>query len=606
MVKDWKRIVSYVAKYRVNALLNIVFNVLAIIFSLFSVMMIIPFLQLLFGKIPPVFEKPEIAFSSAWLIEMCKYLLSKFIREHGELVALGIICIWVAVVFFLKNIFRFMAVYALAPIRNGVVRDIRNDLYAKLLRLPMSFFSREKKGEVITRMTEDVKEIEWSVMSFIEITVREPVTILVNLGFMIFLSPELTLFVLVMLGITGLIIGRIARTLKKESGQAQHQSAGMISLVEETLAGIRIIQAFGAERFQLARFSAFNNQAFSLSNRMLIRRDLSSPLTEFLAICVVCMVLWFGGNLVLKDQLLEAETFIGFMVIFSQLIPPAKNFSNAFYHLQRGMASSARIHQLLDESEAQKDLPDALEKNSFKQSIELINVSYAYHDKQYVLKNINLQIQKGKMIALVGPSGAGKSTLADLIPRFYHPTEGEILIDGIPVNNVKTESLRRLMGIVTQEAILFNDTVYNNVAFGLTDCSEEKVVEACKAANAHDFIINMEQGYETNIGDKGNRLSGGERQRLTIARAILKNPPILILDEATSSLDAESEKLVQDALHRLMKGRTTVVIAHRLSTIQYADEIAVMQNGCIAERGNHISLLARNGLYAKMVALQTF
>ena len=605
-MKEWKRLLNYIYKYRIQAALNISFNVLAILFSLFSVVMIIPFLQLLFGKIPPVLERPDFIFSSAWFIEMCKYLLSRLIQTQGETYALGIICVFVAIVFFLKNIFRFLAVYALAPIRNGVVKDIRNELYAKILRLPLSFFNRERKGEIITRMTEDVKEIEWSVMSFIEITVREPVTILVNLGFMIFLSPELTLFVLAMLGITGLIIGRIGRSLKKESGDAQKQSAGMISMVEETLSGIRIIQAFSAEKFQMNRFSEYNNEAFNISNRMLIRRDLSSPLTEFLAICVVCLVLWFGGNLVLQEKMLEAETFIGFMVIFSQLIPPSKNFSNAFYHLQRGMASSTRIHQLLDEPEPLKDSPLAIVKNTFERRIEFKHVSQCYTDGKWVLQDINLTLEKGKMIALVGPSGAGKSTLADLLPRFYNPSSGEIQIDGVSTQQIDTNSLRNLIGIVSQEPILFNDTIFNNVSFGQTGYNEKDVVEACKAAHAHEFILKLKKGYDTYIGDRGNLLSGGERQRLTIARAILKNPPILILDEATSSLDAESEKLVQDALLKLTKGRTTLIIAHRLSTVQHADEIIVLQNGRITEKGTHSLLLQNNGLYARMVELQSF
>ncbi|MCS6819894.1 MAG: ABC transporter ATP-binding protein/permease, partial [Chitinophagales bacterium] len=442
----------------------------------------------------------------------------------------------------------------------------------------------------------------------LEIIFREPVNIAVFLAAMVMMSFELTLFVFIMLLVTGGIIGRIGKKLKQTSGIGQEKLGMLISIAEETIGGLRIIQGFGSEKYKAEQFKKINQSYFNLAHRLTLRRELSSPLTEFLAICVICVVLWFGGKLVLKQQMITAETFIGFMVIFSQLIPPAKSFSNAFYNIQKGLASSKRIYEILDTQSEISESPDAVPINGFHKEIEFRDVSFSYgkNDDKETLRQINLRISKGKIIALVGQSGAGKSTLVDLLPRFYDPQRGEILIDGINIKKITLQSLRSLFGIVSQEAILFNDTVYNNIAFGCADATMDKVVAAAKAANAHDFIMQLENGYNTNIGERGNKLSGGEKQRLTIARAILRNPPILILDEATSSLDSGSEKLVQEALNKLMKGRTAIIIAHRLSTIQYADEILVMKNGEIVERGNHIGLMAHNGLYKELVELQAF
>jgi subfamily B ATP-binding cassette protein MsbA len=607
-MQQFLRILSYLRKYKVQAISNMVFNLLTILFSLVSIVMLMPFLQLLFGKIPPVYERPAFSMHPNYIVDFSKYKLSMIIQQEGTEAGLIYICIAVAIIFFFKNLFRFLALYALSPLRNGVVRDIRNDLYNKLLALPLSFYSKEKKGDLIVRMTDDVKEVEVSIMSVLEVTFREPLNIIIFLGAMLMFSVQLTVFVFAMLLVTGFFIGRVGRTLKKQGTAGQEQLGFLISVVDETLNGLRIIHGFNAELFKRKQFSDVNQKHYNISKRIFARKELSSPLTEFLAICVMCLVLWFGGKLVLEHQKIAAEAFITFMVIFSQLIPPAKNFSAAFYNIQKGLASSQRIIEILDAKVDIQESSSATPIKEFNHNIEFRNVQFAYNriDDKIILNNINLKIEKGKMVALVGQSGAGKTTIADLLPRFYDVTGGGIFIDDKDIREYKLFDLRRLYGIVTQEAILFNDTVYNNITFGVGNATMEDVKKAAEIANAHEFIHGLEHGYDTIIGDKGNKLSGGERQRLTIARAVLKNPPILILDEATSSLDSNSEKLVQDALNKLMKGRTTIVIAHRLATIQYADEIILMQDGNIAERGNHIGLMGHNGLYRKLVELQAF
>lgn len=607
------RILAYLKKYTFQVLLSVGANLMSILFSLVSLTMIIPFLQLLFDKnitaktaIPPL---PAFQFSVKYFIDVFNHYFLKVIVTYGKIDALLFICLLVAVIFLLKNSFRYASLFFLAPVRNGVVKDIRNELFQKLLSLPLAFYANEKKGDVITRMTSDVQEIEYGIISVLEVTFREPITIVVYLSAMIFMSPELTIFVLGMLLVTGFIVGRIGKSLKRTSIKGQGKLGELMQIIEESISGLRIIKAFTAESFQTEKFEKENTSYFRLMTKMQRRKDLSSPLSEFLGICIVVTVLWFGGKLVLDPtKNLPAESFIGFMLIFSQLIPPAKSFSAAFYNIQKGLASSERIYKILDAENTITEKPDAVKINNFRQSIVLKDVSFAYNnfDEKQILKNINLEVKKGKMIAIVGQSGSGKSTLVNLLPRFYDVQEGEILIDGVNVKDCTLNSLRRLYGVVSQEAILFNDTVFNNISFGLKNVSKEDVIRAAKIANAHDYIMKLENGYDTIIGDRGNKLSGGEKQRLTIARAVLSDPPILILDEATSSLDTESEKLVQDAIYRLMENRTSVVIAHRLSTIQYADEILVMHEGRIVERGNHISLMAKNGIYNKLVAMQQF
>ncbi|TVR76408.1 MAG: ABC transporter ATP-binding protein [Chitinophagaceae bacterium] len=606
-MKGFGRILQYILKYRFYAGLNIIFNLLAILFSLVSLAMIFPFLQILFENEQLVQEKPVWEFSVKTILEYFNYTLSNIIIEYGKPQALLFICILVTIIFFFKNLFRYLALYNLAPIRNGVVKDIRNNLYNKTIHLPLGYYSEEKKGDIISRMTSDVQEVEWGIMSTLEVTFREPVTIITYLGAMLFMSPQLTLFVLLMLLVTGLIVGRIGKSLKKTSTEGQEKMGGLLSIIDETLTGLRVIKAFNAQKLLKEKFQRENHSYFNTVNKMLRRKDLSSPLSEFLGITIVAVVLWFGGNLVLDpDTGLSAEAFITFMVIFSQLIPPAKSFSSAFYNIQKGLASSERIHKILDAPITIKDNENALPKESFEKIIEYKDVQFGYQ-KEVVLSDINIKIEKGQTIAIVGQSGSGKSTLVDLLPRFYDTNEGAIFIDGENIKNYKLKDLRNLMGVVSQEPILFNDTIYNNITLGLENVTIEKVTEAARIANALPFIEQMENGFETNIGDRGNRLSGGEKQRLTIARAILSDPPILILDEATSSLDTESEKLVQDAISKLMKNRTSLVIAHRLSTIQFADMIYVMQEGRIVEKGNHIGLMSKqNGIYKKLVELQAF
>ena len=512
----------------------------------------------------------------------------------------------IIVLFFLKNLFRYLAMYFLAVVRNGVVKDIRNDLYLKILILPLSYFNEKRKGDIIARMTTDVQEVEWSIMSSLEMAFRDPITMLTYLVTLFVISPSLTVFVLVLLPLSGLIIGRIGKSLKRTSDKGQFKMGILLSMIEETISGLRIIKAFNAIGFADKRFRQTNNEYNRLMIRLYRKRDLASPLSEFLSACVVTIVLWYGGKLVFTPgNNLDAAAFLVYLGIFSQLMPPAKAITQAFYNIQKGAASVDRIEQVLREPEVIEEKAGALVKKDFNTAIEYRNVSFAYAADP-VLKQIDLVIQKGKTIAVVGPSGGGKSTLVDLLPRFYDCLEGGIFIDGTDIRDLVIRDLRGLMGIVSQETILFNDTVFSNIAFGMDNVSEEDVISAAKVANAHEFIEKMPLGYATNIGDRGTKLSGGQRQRLSIARAVLRNPPILILDEATSALDTESERLVQQALENLMRHRTSIVIAHRLSTIQFADEIIVLQNGELVERGSHTDLLEMNSVYRKLYDLQAF
>jgi ABC-type multidrug transport system fused ATPase/permease subunit len=606
-MKGYFRILRYVLRFRRLALLNLMFNILYALFNLFSILTLIPFLQVIFNSVVVPESAPEPGFSISGLLGYVNYHFGAYVAEKGQVQGLFVVCVFITIIFILKNICRYMALYFLAPLRNGVVRELRQNIFERMLILPLSYFSEKRKGDIIARMTTDVNEVEWSIMNTLESTFRDPLTMIFFFVAMLLLSPQLTLFVLILLPIMGIVIGRIGKTLKRKSGKAQDQLGLLLSIIEESLSGLRIIKAFNAERYQKAKFSRENRAHSRLLTSVLNRRELSSPLSETLAIFVVAAVLWYGGQLVISgDASLTGEMFIGYILIFANLINPAKSFANSYYYIQRGTASIERIEAILDAPIDIKEDINAVSLKGFDTAIEYKNVSFNYNEEARVLHNINLRIDKGKMIAIVGPSGSGKSTLADLLPRFHDATEGEILIDGHNLRNLRTTSLRNLLGIVSQDPILFNDTIFNNIAFGVDHPNLEDVIKAAKVANAHDFIMKQEKGYDTIIGDRGNKLSGGERQRLTIARAIYKNPPILILDEATSSLDTESEKLVQDALFKLMQNRTSIVIAHRLSTIQFADEIIVMQNGHIVERGNHSALNAKRGLYAKLVEMQAF
>ncbi len=605
-MKKFYRILAYIKPYYGYAGLNVIFNLLTIVFSLFSFALLIPFLNLLFGIDDLVIEKPELAFNTKSLLDSLNYEISQVIISSGKVQALVYICIILIIAFFLRNFARFFAMYYMANVRIGAIKGIRNDIYKKLLILPLSFFTKHKKGDIIARVTTDVQEVEYSIMNYLEMIIRDPVTIIAYFAFMISMSPQLTVFVIIILPITGLIIGRIGKSLRKQSKIGMTKFAGLLSTIEESISGLRIIKAFNAIDYSDKKFRDANNDYSSLLTWIYRRRDLSSPLSEFLSSVVIVIVLWFGGKMVLSDNpTIHAADFITYIVVFSQIIPPAKTFAQGFYSIQKGIASAERIFEVLDADEVIEEKPDALSISKFDNDIEYKNVSFKY-ENEYVLKNIDLKIEKGKVIALVGESGGGKSTMADLLPRFYDVDEGELTIDGKNIKDLKINEARGLMGIVSQESILFNDSIFNNIAFGKKNVSENEVVEAAKVANAHEFIMDTEKGYQTNIADRGMKLSGGQRQRLSIARAVLANPPILILDEATSSLDTESEKLVQKALFNVMKDRTTVVIAHRLSTIQHANEIIVLKKGEIVERGTHSELLALDGVYSRLQHLQAF
>jgi subfamily B ATP-binding cassette protein MsbA len=561
---------------------------------------------MLFHQIEVPKVVPELAMNIEALRANFYYYTGQLLDRYGDEAMLIYIGVAIVVLFFFRNLFRFLAMYFLAVIRNGVVRDLRNDLYLKVLILPLSFFNEKRKGDIIARMTTDVQEVEWSIMSSLEMAFRDPITIISYLVTLFFISPSLTVFVLILLPVSGFIIGRIGKSLKRTSDKGQQRMGILLSMIEETISGLRIIKAFNAIDFADNRFKKSNADYNKLMIKLYRKRDLASPLSEFLSACVVTIVLWYGGKLVFTPgNYLDAAAFLVYLGIFSQIMPPAKAITQAYYNIQKGAASVDRIETVLQEPEVIEEKPDALEKMEFSTAIEYRDVSFAYLDEP-VLKNIRLTIPKGKSIALVGPSGGGKSTLVDLLPRFYDCSRGGIFIDGIDIRDIIIHNVRGLMGIVSQETILFNDTVFNNIAFGLENVSEQAVIDAAKVANAHEFIEKMPEGYYTNIGDRGTKLSGGQRQRISIARAVLRNPPILILDEATSALDTESERLVQQALENLMRNRTSIVIAHRLSTIKFADEIIVLQSGELVERGTHTDLLEKNGIYKKLYDLQVF
>ena len=604
--KTFSRVLSYIKPYWGSIVLNLVFNLMTIFFSLFSFALVGPFLTLLFKEgAVEVMAKPEFSFTSDYLMGYLNWFMSSLIASGGKYHALVFMCLLLLAAFFFRNLGRFFACYFMANVRVGAVHDLRRDVYNKILILPLSFYHSRQKGDTLARITTDVQEVEVSILNYLEMLIKDPLTILFFFLFMVTLSPKLTLFVILVLPIAGLLIGKVGKMLKKESKEGQTKLAGIISTVEETISGLRIIKAFNAIRYSSDKFEEQNSDYTKVLRGIHRKRDMSSPMSEFLSSAVVILVLWFGGKLILGGgNHIDAGSFISYIVVFSQIITPAKSFSQGYYNVQKGIASAERIFEILDAEEVITEKENAIEIKDFKDSIEYKDVHFSY-GKDEVLKGIDLKIPKGKFVALVGESGGGKSTMADLLPRFYEVGSGCVSIDGHDIRDYKIGDLRSLMGVVSQETILFNDTVFNNIAFGMKDVSKEQVIEAAKIANAHDFIMELEHGYDTRIGDRGMNLSGGQRQRLSIARAVLKNPPILILDEATSSLDTESERLVQDALSKVMSQRTSIVIAHRLSTIQYADEIVVLQKGQIIERGKHDDLIALGGVYKKLTDLQS-
>ncbi len=641
-MQSFRRLLGYMANYRGLVTLAIGCNILTAIFTVVSIPIFQPFFNLLFEQTEPVTTAPESISSLSDLEQYGGYTVTRWITEQGREDALLYVCGLILLSFLLKNIFRYLALFFMSPVRNGIIRDLRNELYTHLLHLPLGYFTEERKGNLLSRITSDVQEVESSILNVLEAIFREPFIILGALTFMIVVSPSLTLFVFGLMVFTGVVIGGVGKRLKRSSGVVQEKLGEIVSRTEESLGGLRIIKSFGAEDYQSRRFGELNDSYRHSLIRLLWRRDLSSPLTEFLGIATVAVLLLYGSREVFAGTM-EAGTFIAFIFAFYMVIDPAKNFSKAWYNVQKGLGALERVEAVLDVpmglegvnsgggaqggqgvnggnteeligggagdeviQDTNAPFPNSsIQKFTPSEGIRFHDVSFRYRTGgQEVLHAIDLVIPTGKVVALAGASGGGKSTIADLLPRFYDPTDGYITLDGRDLRDYPIQELRNRFGIVSQEAILFNDTIYNNIVFGLEGATPEQVEQAARVANAHDFIVASAEGYHTNIGDRGTKLSGGQRQRLTIARAVLRNPDILILDEATSALDSESEQLVQEALQRLLQNRTALVIAHRLSTIQNADQIVVLSDGRIIERGTHGELLARGGAYRKLVELQ--
>ncbi|MBX2971629.1 MAG: ATP-binding cassette domain-containing protein [Flavobacteriales bacterium] len=615
-MRNFFRILRYGKAYRRYAVLNVVFNLLATVFHLASLLLFIPFLRLLLGQVKPVHMRPADLWTREGLEGTFNWGLTQLIEHSGQMGALLTISIAVVVIFLIKNLFRYLAVVAICSFRNYIVRDIRAAVYDKMLELPLRYHSGERKGDLLALITSDMHVIEYSVMYYIEMIFREPVAILLFLLSMITIAPQLTLIALLLLPVSGLLIGRISKSLKRKSTRVQEKNADLLARVEETLTGIRVIKAFNGEADMSRRFARENEMLTRSSIAMLNRQDIASPLSETLGAAVMATIAYLGGYYVLgPDATLTGDSFLGFIIIFSQLLPPLKSFSQGYSAIVRGSASGQRLFDLLAVENTVKEKPGAKPIDGFHDRIEFRDVTFAYEaapkdtasrERKAVLQDIRLTIPKGRSVALVGTSGSGKTTMAGLLPRFFDVSDGQVLLDGVDLRDLRINDIRALMGIVTQDSILFNDTVANNIAFGAPGVAQADIERAARIANAHEFIAQLEDGYQTNIGDGGNRLSGGQKQRISIARAVLKNPPILILDEATSALDTESERLVQDALYKMLEGRTSLVIAHRLSTIQHCDEICVMQQGRIIERGTHNELYAAGGQYRRLCDMQAF
>lgn len=606
-VANIKRLYPYVLPYKRFAFLNVFFNILYALFSSLSFVALIPMLEVLFDTRARIYQKPVYKGISEANIYFKEYLNYQVTQHAGgdPVQALSYIIALVLLLFFLKNIFNYLAIVFINLLRNGVLKDLRNMMYKKIISLPISYFSEKRKGDVISRITTDINEFQTSYLSILEFIVKEPLTIIFTIVIMCGISLKLTVFVFVFIPVAGLAISRVGKTLKKHSGRVQAEQGFFLSLIEETLSGLRIIKSFNAQGAFIKRFTDSTQRFNNYANNLSYRQNLASPISEFLGILVIGILLWYGGTMVLVDKTLGGSEFVAYMGLAYNILTPAKEISKAAYRLRQGDAAALRVLEVIHAQNPIFDKENAIEKTDFQAAISLKNISFKY-DNEYVLKDFSLEIPKGKTVALVGQSGSGKSTIANLIARFYDVNEGSITFDGTDIRDLKIQSLRDLIGIVSQDSILFNDTITNNLLIGKASATPMEIEEAAKVANAYDFIEALPEKFQTNIGDMGGKLSGGQKQRLSIARAVLKNPPIMILDEATSALDTESEKLVQNALEKMMMNRTSLVIAHRLSTIQKADIIVVMEKGKIIEQGNHATLMAQNGTYRKLVEMQSF
>ena len=602
-----KQIFRYAIPYKTYAILNIISNVFYAFFATLSMLSLFPMLKVLFGDSKPVYLKPE---WEGWR-EITAYgenYLNYFVtlkKSEGSDDVLIFMVGFVIGSFLLKNVFNYLAMFFITFLRNGVLKDLRNDLYNKITSLPLAFYSEKRKGDTMSRISTDVLEIQHSFLSILELIVREPLTIIFTIASMFIISVKLSLFVLIFIPVSGLVISLIGKSLKRNSNKVQKEQGYFLSIVDETLSGLKVIKGFNGERIFRAKFEDSTKRFYNYSNKLLNKQNLAGPTSEFLGISVIAALLWYGGQMVLNEKTLDPSLFLVYMGLAYQILTPAKAISKASYSVKRGNAAAERVMEILHTESALEDLPNATKKTSFDKAIELKGIHFKYED-EYVLKNFSISVPKGKTVALVGQSGSGKSTIANLVTRFYDVNDGQIEIDGTNIKTLTKHSLRHLIGLVTQDSILFNDSIKNNILLGKEDSGDSEVIKALKIANAWEFVKDLPNGIDTNIGDSGNKLSGGQKQRLSIARAVLKNPPIMILDEATSALDTESERLVQIALENMMKNRTSIVIAHRLSTIQNADEIIVMQKGEIVEQGKHQELLDKKGVYSNLVAMQSF
>lgn len=605
-MKYFKKILRFAKPYQAYAWLNIISNIFYALFGTLAFVSLMPMLKVLFSTTVEIYEKPVytgISDLGSYFERYMNYIITEKIEEVGELNALLIMIGVVIGTFLLKNLFNYLAMFFITFLRNGVLKDLRNDLYDKVIRLPIAFYSEKRKGDTIARLSSDVLEIQHSFLSILELIVREPLTILFTIGAMLAISPKLTIFVFIFIPVSGFIISLIGKNLKSQSDKVQREQAYFLSILEETLGGLKIIKGFNAEGVFNRKFQASTGRFFKYSNRLLNRQNLASPTSEFLGILVIAILLWYGGSLVLVDKTLAPDAFIVYMGLAYNILTPAKAISKASYSVKKGNAAAERVIEILETESTIKDPENPETLTDLKEQISFDNISFKYQE-EYVLKNFSLDVPKGHTVAIVGQSGSGKSTLANLLTRFYDVNKGEIRIDGINIKNTTQHDLRSLIGLVTQDSILFNDSIKGNLLVAKEDATDEEIVKALKIANAWEFIEAMPEGIDTNIGDSGNKLSGGQKQRISIARAVLKNPPIMILDEATSSLDTESERLVQDALDKMMENRTSLVIAHRLSTIQNAHNIVVLSKGEIVEQGKHADLLAQKGMYYNLVKMQ--